>query len=291
MSERLKGKVAWISGGCSGMGLGTVEVFVEQGAQVVVADIQEEKGAALEERFPGQVRFVRCDVTKEKDIIEAIAFSEKTFGGLDVMYNNAGAAGKGLLIEEMTAEDWDYMNALLLRSTVLACREAVPLMKKRGKGSIINNSSGTAVLTYGNGTAYGTMKAGVLNFTRLLAEELAPHHIRVNVIIPGFILTSIIGNMLGEPVEVGDAMIPHLVEHYETMQPIPIAGEGRDIGEAVAFFASDAARWVTGVVMPVDGGLVVKNQVTHDENDPDGFGAAVMRARDLAKAELAASKG
>jgi NAD(P)-dependent dehydrogenase (short-subunit alcohol dehydrogenase family) len=285
MVGRLDGKVAWVSGGCSGMGLGAVEVMLDEGANVVVADIQPEKGAALESRYPGRLKFVQCDVTNEAQVAAAVQSTADAFGGLDILFNNAGAPIPHSPIEELDAEVWDKAYALLLRSTALACKYGVPLMKRRGGGAIINNSSGTALLTYGDALAYGTMKAGVLNFSRLLASELAPARIRVNVIVPGFVLTPILAKAIGASTDVADRMVPYLEERWRALQPIPDAGLPRDIGEAVSFLASDAARWITGVVLPVDGGLLVANQTPFDAADPRSIISALNWARDQVMAE------
>jgi len=282
MSGRLDGKVAVITGGCSGMGLGTLELFLEEGARVVLADIQGDKGEALAAKHGERLRFIRCDIRSEADVAAAIALAESAFGRLDILFNNAAAAGATGGIETLDVDAWDATHALVLRSVMLGCKHAVPAMRRAGGGAIINTASGTAVLPFGNrGAAYGTMKAGVAHISRLLASELGPDRIRVNAIVPGWIATSILGNSIGASREVADRMTPYLLEDFATFQPLPDAGTPRDIGEAVLFLGSDAAKWITGVVLPVDGGLLVKNQA--DGRLPD----ILQNARTKAEQALA----
>ena len=186
LSGRLNGKVAWISGGCSGMGLGTAELFVEEGARVVIADVQADKCRALEESSSGRIKFALCDVAREEQIARSIDAAVDAFGGLDIVFNNAGIPGDKSAITDLTVEGWDLTQSVNLRSQMLAIKHAVPHLKTRGGGSIINNASGAAILPFGQGCAYGTSKAGVLQMSRLLAEELGPDRIRVNAVLPGF---------------------------------------------------------------------------------------------------------
>jgi NAD(P)-dependent dehydrogenase (short-subunit alcohol dehydrogenase family) len=129
MTGRLEGKVAVITGGCSGIGLGTVETFVAQGACVVAADLQDEKGAMLERRFPDKVRYAHCDVTDERHIAAACALAAEAFGGLDVIFNNAGTAGLTGNVEAIEVEGWDKVFALLVRGPALGMKHALPLMR------------------------------------------------------------------------------------------------------------------------------------------------------------------
>jgi NAD(P)-dependent dehydrogenase (short-subunit alcohol dehydrogenase family) len=262
------------------MGRGTVELFAREGCNVLVADIQDEAGADLENQFPGRVKYVHCDVTREDDIRESIEASAAAFGGLDILFNNAGRPGMGGTVEELTTEGWDESFALLLRSQMLAIKHAVPLMKKRGGGSIINNASGTAAFSFGGSCDYGTAKAGVVQMTRLLAPDLGPDLIRVNAIIPGWIATPIVGIHFGASRAVAERMTHYYEEGYAKLQPIPVAGRPKHIAEAVLFLGSDAASWITGVTLPVDGGLLVKNQL-----DP-AMGDIITNALQRAQADV-----
>lgn len=260
MPDRLKDKVAVITGGCSGMGLATVELFVKEGASVIIADIQDEKGASLASRLGPSARFIHCDVTAEADIESAVALAVDTYGRLDIMFNNAASSGTPLMIEEMTVEAWDESHALILRSVMLGSKHAARVMGRQGGGAIINTSSGTSVLPFrpGRGPVYPTMKAAVSHFSKVLAAELGPKNIRVNAILPGYVTTSILGITAGASQEVSDAMVPFMDEAFAVQQPIARAGKPEDVAEAVLYLASDAALWITGVNLPIDGGFLVK---------------------------------
>ena len=256
MAGRLEGKIALITGGCSGIGLATVELFVAEGARVVVADLQDEKGKVLEQRFPDQVVYRRCDVVEEADIAAATATAEKSFGGLDILFNNAGTGGVAAGVLDMPAEGWDFTQNLLLRAPMLGMKHAAPLMIARGGGSVINTAS-IAGLEAGWGLAYGVAKAGVIHLSKLAAAELAVHNIRVNAICPGVIVTPIFGIANGLERPAADQIAASLVESAGRMQPIRRAGAPIDIARAALYFASDDSSFVTGSHQVVDGGILV----------------------------------
>ena len=257
MPGRLEGKVALITGGCSGIGLGTVELFVAEGARVVAADVQDAKGAILEQRFPDTVRYAHCDVTVEAEIAAATALVASTFGGLDILFNNAGHGGTIGTVEETDAKGWDDTFALLVRGPAIGMKHAVPLMRARGGGAIVNTAS-IAGLQAGFGPlAYSAAKAAVIQMTRVAAAELSPMKIRVNAICPGLIATSIFGASFGLPREVADQMAAQIEEVAPRFQPVPKAGLPNDIAEAALFLASDASAFVSGTHLVVDGGLTI----------------------------------
>ena len=264
MTGRLAGKVAMITGGCSGIGLATTELFIAHGAQVVVADMQDEKGRMLAQRFRDRVAFVHCDVTQEADVVAACALSASRFGGLDIQFNNAGTGGVAGGVEEITAEGWDATFALLLRGPMLGMKHAVPLMRARGGGSIINTAS-IAGLVAGWGYAYAVAKAGVIHLSKVAAAEVAVHHIRVNAICPGVIVTPIFGVSLGLPREQADQMAGSLGDAAAHMQPVRRAGKPEDIANTVLYFASDEASFVTGTYQVVDGGITLGERTAWDE--------------------------
>ncbi len=258
--ERLKDKVAVVTGAASGIGLGTVELFVAEGAKVIAADVQDEKGVALERRFNGQVKYVHCDVTREEDIAATMAAAKAHFGALDILFNNAGAGGAPNTIEDMTGEAWDRTMGLLLRSVALGMRYAIPFMKERGGGSIINTAS-VAALQAGMGPiAYSTAKAGVVHLTTVAAAQLGRAKIRVNAICPGFIRTDIFGagmRAAGMNDEMVKMVTKGMFDAQSDAQPIPKAGLPEDIANMCLFFASDESRFVTGTHIQVDGGITV----------------------------------
>ncbi len=291
MAGRLDGKVALITGAASGIGLGTVELFLEEGAKVVAADMQDAKGAQLEARFEGRLAYVHCDVTVEADLEKAVKTAVTKFGGLDILFNNAGSGGTMATAEEITAEAWDKVFALLVRAPVIATRLAIPHMLKRGGGSVINTASIAGTEAGWGPLAYSTAKAAVIQLTRATAAEISPKGIRVNAICPGLIATSIFGASLGMPREVADQMAALIAEAAPTMQPIHLAGQPRHIADAALFFASDQSAFVTGTHLIVDGGITVGPRHAWDENSASPLLAAMGVDPDQARAMREAMKG
>lgn len=273
MAGRLDGKVAVITGAASGIGLGTVELFVVEGAQVVAADIQDEKGRMLEQRFAGKVRYAHCDVTAEAEIEAALQLAKSEFGGLDVLFNNAGISDQMRLIPEITAEGWSWIFDVLVRGPALGMKHAVPLMLERGGGSIINTASIAGLQAGWGPIAYSTAKAGVIHMSRAAAAQLSPQKIRVNAICPGLIATSIFGASLGLPREVADQMAARVVEFAPTVQPVPKAGLPEDIAQAALFLASEASAFISGTHLVVDGGITVGGRHSWDPNAGSPFAA------------------
>jgi len=271
MAGRLDGKVALITGGCSGIGLGTVEMFLAEGAQIVAADLQDEKGKVLEQRFPGRLAYARCDVTRDADIAAACAIAKTEFGGLDVLFNNAGIAGMPGGVAEINAEGWDAIFALLVRGPALGMHHALPLMKARGKGSIINTASIAGLQAGWGPIAYSTAKAAVVHMTRCAAAELSPQGIRVNAICPGLIATSIFGTAIGLPRAAADQMAARVAENAAVAQPIKKPGLPEDIARAALYLASDDSAFVTGIHLVVDGGITVGSRHAWDPSAGSPF--------------------
>jgi NAD(P)-dependent dehydrogenase (short-subunit alcohol dehydrogenase family) len=264
MAGRLQGKVAVITGGVSGIGLGTVELFLAEGACVVAADLQDEKGAMLEKRFPDTLRYMRCDVTVEADIARTVAVADRDFGGLDILFNNAGHGGVPTGVMDMDADGWAATFDLLVKGPAMGMKHAAPLMLKRGGGSIINTAS-IAGLQAGFGPlAYSSAKCAVIHMSRCAAAELSPQKIRVNAICPGLIATSIFGASMGMPREVADQMAARFEEAGLKAQPIPKAGLPEDIARAALYLASDDSLFVTGTHIVVDGGITIGGRGSWD---------------------------
>ena len=264
MAGRLENKVALITGGASGIGLGAVELFLAEGAKVVAADIQDEKGAILGQRFPGRLAYAHCDVTKEADIVAACALAASEFGGLDVLFNNAGAVGQLGQIGDITAKGWDATFAMLVRGPALGIHHAVPLMLKRGGGSIINTASIAALQAGWGPLAYSSAKAAVLHMSRCAAAELSPQGIRVNAICPGLIATSIFGAAMGLPRDAADQMAARVADNAAIAQPVKKPGLPEDIARAALYLASDESAFVTGTHIVVDGGITVGSRHAWD---------------------------
>jgi NAD(P)-dependent dehydrogenase (short-subunit alcohol dehydrogenase family) len=257
MAGRLDGKVAVITGGVSGIGLGTVELFVAEGARVIAADIQDEKGRMLEQRFGGALRYVHCDVTSEGDIAGAVGLARSEFGGLDILFNNAGISDSMRAIAEIQADTWSWIFDVLVRGPALGMKYAAPLMLERGGGSIINTASIAGLQAGWGPIAYSSAKAAVIHMSRVAAAQLSPQKIRVNAICPGLIATSIFGASIGLPREVADQMAARVAEHGAKVQPVPKAGAPEDIAKAALYLASDDSEFVTGTRLVVDGGITV----------------------------------
>ena len=277
MANRLQGKVAVITGGCSGIGLGTVELFISEGACVVVADILAENGMALEKRFSGQLRFIRCDVTQENDIAAAIALAVSEFGGLDIIFNNAGSVGCADTVENMSQDKWDHTMNLLVRSAMFGIKHSIAPMKARGGGAIVNTASISGVST-GGPPAYCVAKAAVIQLSRLAALELAPHRIRVNSVLPGIIPTPIFGNIIGMTHEKSEQLAELLLEGASSLQPLHQPGTPRDIAEACLFLASEASAFITGTELRVDGGATLIPQMELNPEKPGSMGYLIAQA-------------
>ena len=290
MAGRLAGKVALITGGCSGIGLGTVELFLGEGARVVAADVQDDKGAMLARRFPDALRYVRCDVTAEADIAAACALAQSAFGGLDVLFNNAGHAGLQGGVEALTVEGWDATFALLLRGPALGMKHALPLMRARGGGSIINTASIAGLQAGWGPLAYSTAKGAVIHMTRCAAAELSPQKIRVNAICPGLIATSIFGTALGLPREGADQMAAMIAERAAGVQPVPKSGLPADIAAAALYLASDESAFVSGTHIVVDGAITIGGRHAWDATAPSPF-ATVMGVTAEQVQEIVAGRG
>jgi NAD(P)-dependent dehydrogenase (short-subunit alcohol dehydrogenase family) len=257
MTGRLSGKVAVITGAASGIGRGTVDLFVKEGAKVIAADIQDDKGARMEEEHGKALRYVRCDVTKEGEIKAAIDLAQKAFGRVDCLFNNAGTPGPLENAEIVTAESFDAVMHLHVRAAMLGIKHAVPVMRAQGAGSIISTAS-IAGLQNGFGPLlYSVAKAAIVHMTKLSAAQLGPMNIRVNCICPGLIATPIFAKGIGLATQVADQTVAAVTEAGKNAQPIPRTGLPRDIGEAALYLASDASGFVNGHALVVDGGITV----------------------------------
>jgi NAD(P)-dependent dehydrogenase (short-subunit alcohol dehydrogenase family) len=251
--DRLKGKVAAITGAASGIGRATAIKFAGEGAAVVIADLNVEGGEAAVrdcKENGGRAVFHKTDVSAEAEVKALIARAIKEFGRLDIIYNNAGIVGATGSIEQTSVEDWDKSQAILLRGVFLGMKHATPELRKAGGGSIISTASVAGIRGLLGVHAYCAAKAGVVNLTRSVALELAKDKIRVNCICPGGINTPILHrNQPGAK----DAM----EQWMATVQPIQRAGHPEDIAGMALYLASDDSEFVTGQAMVVDGGMTI----------------------------------
>jgi NAD(P)-dependent dehydrogenase (short-subunit alcohol dehydrogenase family) len=251
----LDGKTALITGGASGIGAGICRHFAAAGASVVIADVDEERGRALAGELGDRAAFHRVDVTSEDDIAAAVTEAAARTGRLDCMVNNAGRVGTWRFVDDITADEWDAAFRLLCRAVFLGIKHAAPLMCEAGGGSIINTGS-IAGLRAGDGPhPYGAAKAAVMQLTRSAAVELAPRNVRVNTITPGGVATRIVGHGARLEGRALDDSVERVRQSLRDFQPIPRSGEPEDLAAAAAYLASDAAGFVTGQEIVVDGGL------------------------------------
>lgn len=255
MTGRLDGKTAVITGGASGMGRDSVFAFCREGANVVVADFNEETGKQTvadlgDAGFGDRVRFLRVDVADESDIEAMVAHAVDEFGGLDIMFNNAGIGGAVGPITHLDIDDWRTTFAVLVDGVFLGTKHAARVMKASGRGGSIINTSSVAGISGGKGPqAYTAAKHAVVGITRATSLELAEDHIRVNAICPGGINTPLIN--FGAEDEAGKML--------DSIQAWPEHGRGDDIANAALYLGSDESRFVTGHTLVVDGGLTVGN--------------------------------
>lgn len=251
----LDGKVAVITGGTSGIGAATVELFVAEGAKVVIAGRRHAEGEALAARLGGAASFIRTDVGIEAEVAAMIAHAVQQFGRVDCLFNNAGTPGRMESIAETDMAFFDALVQVHVRGVVLGMKHAARVMLGQGSGSIINTGSVAGLWGGLSSHLYSMAKAAVIHLTRSVAMELAEKGIRVNSISPGAIVTGIFGKGAGQPPAVADRAAAGLAELFAGAQPIPIAGLPADIAQAALFLASDASRFVTGLDIVVDGGL------------------------------------
>lgn len=263
MSGRLQGKVAIITGGASGIGLASAERFVAEGARVMIADINEAAGREIEARYQGELRFCRCDVAVDADVEALVAHTVETFGRLDIMFNNAGIQGDRAGFTEIEAESFDHMLRLLTGSVISGHKYAArQFRKQRSGGAILSTTSAAGLLGGYSNLSYTTAKHAIVGVVRAATFELAPYGIRSNAIAPGVTVSPIMASSFGVPAERADAFQDFVAERCAVLQPLRRAGRPQDIANAALFLCSDEASWISGVVLPVDGGGTA---ITHSD--------------------------
>ncbi len=280
---RFSGKSVVITGAASGIGRAATLLFDREGATVFAADLNLAGAEAVAGEGQSIVP-VACDVCDVAQIKALMDHAAGTCGGIDVVFNNAGAGGAREAIDEIDADGWDRTMDLLLRSVAMGIRYAVPHMLHRKGASIVNTSSIAGIGPGYSPTAYAVAKAGVLHLTKCAAADLAKHGIRVNAVQPGFINTNIFTASMEMPAELVDtakAMIAQMSSHA---QPVARGGQPDDIAQAVAFLASEAAGFVTGTSLIVDGGITVGPRHSWDPEAPGLFDALQAMAEGAAGA-------
>ncbi len=258
-SPRLEGKVAIVTGaGSSGPGVGngraTATLFAREGAKVLLVDITEERAAETMEMIQaegGVASTIQADVTRAADCERMVETCIERYGRLDILDNNVGISRRGTVVE-VSEEDWDHIMAVNVKTIVMASKFAIPRMMEVGGGSIINISS-IAGLRAHSSTPYTASKAAVIGLTISMAADHGPDGIRTNCIAPGLVYTPMVAPRMDDD----------LRQVRSSSAPLRTEGTAWDIGNAALFLASDEARWINGVVLPVDAGLVATSPVTY----------------------------
>jgi NAD(P)-dependent dehydrogenase (short-subunit alcohol dehydrogenase family) len=247
----LEGKVALVTGGASGIGRAAAQLFAARGAMVVIADLDEQQAVdAVDEirHTAGEARFVRTDVTAPADVSAMVDVTVEAYGRLDVAVNSAGTPGVYADFESQRLEDWQRTLAINLTGVFLSMQAEVPAILDVGQGAIVNIASAAGLMGFPMLPAYVASKHGVVGLTKSVALELAKQHIRVNAVCPGSVRTPMLEGFAG-----GDE---GMLEGMGRMQPIGRLGTPEEVAEAIVWLCSDAASFVTGHAMAVDGGVL-----------------------------------
>ena len=250
---RLKEKVALITGAASGIGKSTSLLFGQEGAKVMGVDINGEGAERVAHQIAdtgGEAASLTVDVAKEEDVKRMVREAVERWGRLDILYNNAGI-GVGGPVTQVTEEEWDRLIDINLKGVFLGCKHAIPEMLKQGGGAIVNTASDAGLRGIAWLSTYCASKGGVVLLTKSLAVEWAGQGIRVNCVCPGVIQTPILEPFLSQAGTGREAVLERMAQ----MHPLGRVGQPEEVAQAVAFLASDEAAFITGVALPVDGGL------------------------------------
>jgi NAD(P)-dependent dehydrogenase (short-subunit alcohol dehydrogenase family) len=249
MAGRLENKVAVITGAGSGMGKAMAELFAREGAKLLLTDISGNEETVAASLGDATVA-LRVDVSKEADIQTMIATAEERFGRIDILCNNAGFGGGMAPLHEQTTESWDRVHETNLRGAFFGIKYGVISMMKTGGGAIVNTTSASGVVGWKGHSIYGAAKAGVNQLTKTAALDYAPHNIRINAIAPGTIWTGLV------PMSKDNPTPPEGVFRLPGI-PMDRWGYASEIAQAALFLASDDASYITGHILPVDGGYCI----------------------------------
>ena len=276
-SRRLTGKVAVVTGATGGIGRATCARLVAEGARVVFCGRRAEQGAIVERELGEASHFVAADVRNESEVREVIEAALERFGRLDILFNNAGGPAAPGEIAGIESAAFDDAVQVLLRSVFYGMKHASTVMQAQKHGVIVSNASVAGhVGGYASSHLYSACKAAVLQLSRSVALELAPHGVRVNTVSPGAIVTGIFARGAGLDANCADRSAPAIEQILERAQPLPRAGQPEDIAAAVAFLASDDASFITGRDLVIDGGLIAGRRFAEVKAGVDAFRRAVL---------------
>jgi NAD(P)-dependent dehydrogenase (short-subunit alcohol dehydrogenase family) len=250
MAGLVAGKVALITGGGSGIGRASALTFAREGAKVVVADVAVEGGeetVQLIQQRGGEAIFVKTDVSRAAEVEALVARAVQTYGRLDCAHNNAGIEGAAATTVDYAEDAWERVIAINLKGVWLCMKYEIPHLLKQGGGAIVNTASTAGLVGYRGGSAYVASKHGVVGLTKTAALEYAKAGVRVNAVCPGAIDTPMMGRLTGHR--------PQRAERMAAAEPVGRMGQPKEIAEAVVWLCSEAASFVTGHAMAVDGGL------------------------------------
>lgn len=258
MTTRFAGKTAIVTGAASGIGEATARLFLQEGAAVVVADLNSPE--VLKKEFNDKVVYVRCDVGVEQDVKNVVKETIARFGKVDILVNNAMMTGTGTLADVDTA-GWNRVMGTNIGAVFYFCSAVIPHMQKSGGGSIVNIGSIVGSVGQRGQVPYGTAKGAIINFTRCVALDHAKEKIRVNVVCPGVTMSPAFADFA--------AHSPRAWSKYLASIPMGRGGAPREVAEAIAFLASDAASFVTGVELRVDGGQLANTHLPDWSDEPE----------------------
>ncbi len=262
MCRKLNDKVVVITGGAGGIGSAASKIFAENGAKVVIADLDEKNGKALEAEINadgGTGKFIRCDVSNSQSVRDVLSFCKSDFGGLDVIYNNAGVylANRDNRITDIEEDIWEKVMAVNLRSVFLFCKYGIPMLIERGGGSIINTASSAGMIGIPNCDAYTATKGAIVQLTKSLAAEYGRYNVRTNCISPAAIMTPMV--RISNPPDC-DAFDENAFLNLRT--PLRRYGTPEEIAKIAVFLAGDDATYLNGAVIAADGGITVNGDLS-----------------------------